>query len=415
MEEIDDDELTIYYIDDAGKNQGPFAATVVLGWVQKGHFSDKHCFRITDNGQRIGKLITIDTTVGELKATFGEEAPIPVKIQTVLDTRSENSPVYSFGRTVLSSRAKSPVRFQPFHVKSSSNLKELDKVESQAGTGKISQHQTEKLIKREDSEEYSWVPNENEKRLSISNHDLKSDLEPPPNFTRKEGRSDNNSESKKENFAKQEKNISFRNKNIPFYHKDKNNVVIIELTKLIQLDYNNLSKKERDRLHSNIKEWDLPERCKVCDCELKMSANFLSHVLSTAHIKKSCSKNAFRFTFEGDYMTVKNEIEQAKKEEKEADIRERFNKHYPRKQSGPKHTNPESFQSADPDIPFHARQKCAQSRYSFYQDCLNIQFQSIVYKFELFSVQNDQLGEYVSVFLTHEENFVWTIQIKKRT
>ena len=60
-------------------------------------------------------------------------------------------------------------------------------------------------------------------------------------------------------------------------------------------------------------------------------------------------------------MTVKNEIEQAKKEEKEADIRERFNKHYPRKQSGPKPTNPESFQSADPDIPFHARQKWAQS------------------------------------------------------
>ncbi|CAP29487.4 Protein CBG09964 [Caenorhabditis briggsae] len=59
-----------------------------------------------------------------------------------------------------------------------------------------------------------------------------------------------------------------------------------------------------------------PKKCEVCHCEMQMAANFLSHVLSAAHISKclaGVNTKKRRFTLELDYLPLRKEIEHARR------------------------------------------------------------------------------------------------------
>ncbi|CAX51681.2 C2H2-type domain-containing protein [Caenorhabditis elegans] len=145
-----------------------------------------------------------------------------------------------------------------------------------------------------------------------------------------------------------EKRLTVGKRSLPFYYGDEDKkktslkkIIALEFASILRTDYVKLEKRQRDQLHNICNQWELPDNCRFCKCALKFAPNFLSHVLSIPHITKSMDQYDRRFTFEGDYRMLKNEIEKVKTNCRDA----------------PSPLPP----AMDPVAPYHVRDKCTQS------------------------------------------------------
>ncbi|CAO4370444.1 unnamed protein product [Caenorhabditis nigoni] len=333
-----EDELTVFYTDDHGKTQGPYAASTVLSWYQRKFFSAHHLIRITDNGQYEGNNITIAKSLGDLIQIFGKEEPIPLTASQV-----PRATFHSFSINPLS-------EIQPGNViKQVTEKKELLNV-TRSNTSEnrnISGFDKQEKPKRKDEEASSKkgsVQEERKRRRSNSRSQS-----PPRKSRRREGKDRNRSPLRhylsdvssdkeltdnrkygpelppvpRQEILAAEVSPATEKKVLPFYHGTKKNMgyqrlegkIVNELAGFLQSDYKQLKKGQRNELHRIVESWKIPKKCEVCLCEMQMAANFLSHVLSAAHISKclaGINTKKRRFTLELDYLPLRREIENAR-------------------------------------------------------------------------------------------------------
>lgn len=311
----------MFYYDDHGTIQGPYTASTVLYWYEGGFFGESHLMRITDNGQLSGNKITIVKTLGELKKMFGNETPIPRTAEVVAKS---NCPSFSLntvprhGNLMKLIKVKEEVLEVEDQTPSTSAWKSPDRVEPLLTGPTFPPVKNEKKRKRSRSPSRSQSPH-------VKNHkETSRERLGSPNYPQSSNtQSASTSKKKTTNWKEPCQKISADRKNLPFYHGDKAKEYdrlrknsVFELAKYLRSDYETMEKSVRNELFKNVAVWDMPERCKICDCPLKLPANYLSHVLSENHIRKSIEKKhggrKCRFTLETDYLPLKREIEVAK-------------------------------------------------------------------------------------------------------
>uniref|UniRef100_A0A1I7UHK6 GYF domain-containing protein n=1 Tax=Caenorhabditis tropicalis TaxID=1561998 RepID=A0A1I7UHK6_9PELO len=343
MEDTDED-LTIFYTDDSGQTQGPYAASTVLNWYRKGYFRNNHLMRITDNGQQIGNNITISSTLGELKERFGEEKPIPTTIQEV-----------GFRRFCL--RPQRNLNLKPKVITIKKEIEDVEEAPPQRHSPVFDDKNTTLPTPRKMMFAGPDLPEEMRKR--------ETSRSPDHVHKSKKTKSSNRTESKiaeleKNNPIKKHKEPHSQQKtpDLPFYNGDRNRdhkrldtIVAVELAGFLNTEYVRLEKPARTELHKVYSLFKIPPICEICRCNMKLPTNFISHVLSAQHIKKSTERKDRRFTFEMDYLSLKHDIERAKKTSLV---------HYESETSQPSTSHPRSFHD-QPDNSRNLPKKCAQS------------------------------------------------------
>ncbi|ULU01816.1 hypothetical protein L3Y34_001838 [Caenorhabditis briggsae] len=316
-----EDELTVFYTDDHGTIHA------------------HHLIRITDNGQYEGSNITIAKSLGELIQIFGKEEPIPLTVSQV-----PRATFHSFSINPLSEIQPGNVIKQTTEKKEFLNVTRSNTSENMNISG-FDKQEKPKRKDEESSSKKGSVLEERKRRRSNS-----QSLLPPRKSRRREGidrsrsplrhyLSDVSSDKEltdnrkygpelppllREGILPAEVSPATEKKVLPFYHGTKKKMdyqrlkgkIVTELAEFLRSDYKQLKKEQRNELHRIVESWKIPKKCEVCHCEMQMAANFLSHVLSAAHISKclaGVNTKKRRFTLELDYLPLRKEIEHARR------------------------------------------------------------------------------------------------------
>ncbi|CAI2348093.1 unnamed protein product [Caenorhabditis sp. 36 PRJEB53466] len=282
----DDDELTCFYNDDHGQNQGPFPATTMLQWCQKNFFSDHHQIRFTDNGMRVGKELTLEKTLRELKERYGEEKPIPTHLKDI-----------SFRGFSIQKTKIQPMQ----NLLVEPNDESSDGWESDKEDVGDSASPLNEMFAGPDLP-LTWK--DDSKLGKMRTQSTSSSVRSEPYSNTKPSKSRTKSASSQEEYR-------------PFYdgHGRKRHIklkpcVALELVSVLQRRYLDLSKGQRAMLFLYCSKWNIPDSCKVCNRVLKHMPNYLSHILSSSHITKS-DQSVLKFTFYQDYLPLKEMFDMA--------------------------------------------------------------------------------------------------------